>query len=87
MKTSTVCTQDGLQFEFAVVESEGETYLEGWQVGSLYSRRMPFDPSKDDREACERKLIERSLYPKSACKPTSVVGEAVQIMTAATPTW
>lgn len=64
MKTSTVCTMDGLQFEFQMVESEGECYLEGWQVGALYSRRLSFDPAKDDREACERKLIERSLYPK-----------------------
>lgn len=64
MKTSFVCTLDGLQFEFQVVESAGENYLEGWQVGALYSRRIPFDPAKDDREACERKLIERTLYPE-----------------------
>lgn len=63
MNSSIVCLQDGAQFEFTVVESAGKTYLEGWQIGALYSRRVPFDPAKDDREACERKLIERTLYP------------------------
>lgn len=53
---STVLYQ-GQQFEFLYHPSEKQ--LEGWAIGSLYSRRVPFNHEFDEYDSAITKLIDR----------------------------